>query len=426
MERLNVAIETLGCRLNISESGTFADQFKELGHEVGKIRENMDLVLINTCSVTEKAEATCRNIIRKAKKVSPKARIVVVGCYAQTAADEIKEKLEVDLVLGSFEKNNLFEYLKELDGNKHIHVEKNDSFFTSRSTKAEGHTRAFLKIQDGCNYVCSYCIIPRARGKSRSLNMEEVLREANLILDEGFKEIIITGVNIGDYHDGDKGLKELLSEILKLDRLERLRLSSIEPNILDEDFIKMLCESKKVMNHFHVPLQNGDDEILKSMRRKYSVSEYKTVIQNIKKYFPEAGIGADVIVGFPGETDQQYQNTKNLIEEMPITHLHVFPFSARKKTIAYNMDGKVHDQTKKDRAKELILIGEKKLEDFLKEQVGKSFKVLFEQRNKEGHFTGFTPHYLKVKVRTNYELNNLIKDVKIVDSMGDTLIGELL
>ncbi|OFZ49146.1 MAG: tRNA (N(6)-L-threonylcarbamoyladenosine(37)-C(2))-methylthiotransferase MtaB [Bdellovibrionales bacterium RIFOXYB1_FULL_37_110] len=421
-----VAIETLGCRLNISESGTFADQFRERGYAIGKLRENVDVVLINTCCVTQKAEATCRNLIRKAKNQAPKAKIVVVGCYAQTAYDDIKKNLDVDLVLGSFEKSYLFKYLDEIEATHAIHVEKNKNFFSSRSTKAEGHTRAFLKIQDGCNYVCSYCIIPRARGESRSLPVHEVLKEATLVIDEGFKEIIITGVNIGDYKDGDKNLLDLTNALLLLKKLERLRLSSIEPNMLTKDFLQTLASNHKVMDHFHVPLQSGDDEILQKMRRKYEVKDYEQVIKNIKAYFPNAGVGADVIVGFPGETNQHYQNTKKLIEALPITHLHVFPFSKRKKTLAFSMPDEVNDKVKKDRVLELIEIGEKKLIQFAKDQEGKTFKVLFEKRNKNGFFEGFTSNFLNVLLETKEDLNNQIIKVKIKKAVRDDLLGEIV
>ena len=425
VNKRKVAIETLGCRLNISESGTFADQFRERGYEIGKLRENVDVVLINTCCVTQKAEATCRNLIRKAKTKAKDAKIVVVGCYAQTAYEEIKNNLDVDLVLGSFEKSNLFKYLDEIETANSIHVDKNKKFFSSRSTKAEGHTRAFLKIQDGCNYVCSYCIIPRARGESQSLPVVDVLKEAALVLDEGFKEIIITGVNIGDYQDDGQNLLALIHELLELKKLERLRLSSIEPNILTKNFLSSLASNTKIMDHFHVPLQSGDDEILGKMRRKYNTKDYEQVVTNIKKYFPSAGIGADVIVGFPGETNWHYQNTKKLIESLPITHLHVFPFSKRKKTLAYNMPDEVNDKIKKDRVLELIALGEKKINQFAKDQEGKTFRVLFEKRNKNGFFEGFTSNFLNVLLETSMNLNNQIKEVKIKNAIQDDLIGEI-
>ena len=426
MNKKKVAIETLGCRLNISESGTFADQFRERGYEIGKLRENVDIVLINTCCVTQKAEATCRNLIRKAKTKASKAKIIVVGCYAQTAYEEIKKNLDVDLVLGSFEKSNLFKYLDEIEATPSIHIEKSKNFFSSRSTKAEGHTRAFLKIQDGCNYVCSYCIIPRARGESQSLPINKVIKEATLVLNEGFKEIIITGVNIGDYVDGDKNLLTLTHELLRLPKLERLRLSSVEPNVLTESFLSSLSSNQKVMDHFHVPLQSGDDEILQKMRRKYRARDYENVIKNIKTYFPNAGVGADVIVGFPGETNQHYQNTKKLIETLPITHLHVFPFSKRKKTLAYNMPDEVNDKVKKDRVLELIELGEKKLFQFAKAQEGKICKVLFEKKNKNGFFEGFTSNFLNVLLDTVEDVNNKIIEVKIKKAMQDNLLGEIL
>ncbi|CAN0021315.1 unnamed protein product, partial [Chrysoparadoxa australica] len=317
-----VSFHTLGCRLNFSETGSIAQGFKDRGYDVVDFGEPADVSFINTCTVTDGADSSCRNLIRKAHRASPEGKIVVAGCYAQMDAPRITKMTGVDLVLGTSEKYKVFEYLDE-DQEDVIHIDKTASFYGAATSEADGHTRAFLKIQDGCNYVCSFCIIPQARGRSRALPIKDALNEAKSVLAKGFQEIVLTGVNIGEYeaNTGER-LSDLITELFALDGLKRLRLGSVEPNTFTDELLDVLASSSKFMEHFHIPLQSGDDEILKQMRRKYDVEFYRKVIGKIIARFPDAGVGADMIAGFPGETEEQFQNTFNLVKELPITHFH--------------------------------------------------------------------------------------------------------
>lgn len=421
-----VALHTLGCRLNSSETGSIAQGFKDRGFEIVDFGESADVVFINTCTVTDAADSTCRNLIRKAHTSSPEGKIVVAGCYAQMEPEKIAGMQGVDLVLGNSEKYKVFEYLDE-DSENQIHVDKSWEFFGAATTTADSHTRAFLKIQDGCNYVCSFCIIPFARGRSRAISIADAVLEAKKLVSSGFKEIVLTGVNIGEYEQssGEK-LPDLVASLLAIDGLERFRLSSVEPNTITDELIEVLKSSPKVQDHFHIPLQSGDDEILKNMRRKYSVADYKRTINKIMSAFPNAGIGADMIVGFPGETKEQFENTFNLARELPITHFHVFPYSKRKNTTAAKMENHIHHGEKKSRVKSLLMFGDAKLSLFTEDQVGKKTKVLFEKRNKLGFFEGYSSNYIRVQVQTDLDLSNQIAEVYISRIENGKLVGELL
>jgi threonylcarbamoyladenosine tRNA methylthiotransferase MtaB len=421
-----VALHTLGCRLNTAETGSIAQGFKDRGYDIVDFGENADVVFINTCTVTDAADSTCRNLIRKAYNSSPEAKIVVAGCYAQMEPERISGMQGVDLVLGNTEKYKVFEYLNEEDANQ-IHVDKSWEFFSAATTQADSHTRAFLKIQDGCDYVCSYCIIPFARGRSRAISVAEAVSQAKKLVSDGFKEIVLTGVNIGEYEQtsGEK-LHHLVAGILAIDGLERFRLSSVEPNTITDELIEVLKSSSKVQDHFHIPLQSGDDDILSAMRRKYTVADYKKIINKLMAAFPNAGIGADVIVGFPGETKAQFENTFGLLKDLPITHFHVFPYSKRKNTTAAKIENHIHHAEKKARAKTLLMFGEAKLNLFSEDQVGKRTKVLFERRNKEGLFEGYSSNYVRVQVRTDLDLSNQTCDVYLAGFENGKLTGELL
>jgi threonylcarbamoyladenosine tRNA methylthiotransferase MtaB len=421
-----VALHTLGCRLNLSETGSIAQGFKDRGYDIVEFGEAADVVFINTCTVTDAADSTCRNLIRKAHTSSPEGKIVVAGCYAQMEPEKISNMQGVDLVLGNTEKYKVFEYLDEEDTNQ-IHVDKSWEFFGAATTTADSHTRAFLKIQDGCNYVCSFCVIPFARGRSRAISVENAVIEAKKLVAQGFKEIVLTGVNIGEYEQasGEK-LHDLVEHVSAVEGLERFRLSSVEPNTITDELIAVLKKSNKVMDHFHIPLQSGDDEILKSMRRKYSVSDYKKIINKIMMAFPNAGIGADIIVGYPGESKEQFENTFNLLKELPITHFHVFPYSKRKNTTASKMENHIHSATKKERVKTLTMFGNAKLNLFAEDQVGKKTKVLFERRNKAGLFEGYSSNYVRVQVATDLDLSNVERDVFITGVADGKCTGELV
>jgi threonylcarbamoyladenosine tRNA methylthiotransferase MtaB len=421
-----VALHTLGCRLNTSETGSIAQGFKDRGYDIVEFGEPADVVFINTCTVTDAADSTCRNLIRKAHGSSPEGKIVVAGCYAQMEPEKIAGMQGVDLVLGNSEKYKVFEYLDEESENA-IHVDKSWQFYGAATTTADSHTRAFLKIQDGCNYVCAFCIIPFARGRSRAITVADAVIEAKKLVSQGFKEIVLTGVNIGEYEQasGEK-LHDLVAQVLAVDGLERFRLSSVEPNTITDELLEVLKSSPKVLDHFHIPLQSGDDEILKAMRRKYTVADYKKVIGKIMAAFPNAGIGADVIVGFPGETKEQFESTFNLLKELPMTHFHVFPYSKRKNTTASKMDNHIHSTEKKNRVKTLNMFGDAKLNMFSEDQIGKRTKVLFERRNKSGNFEGYSSNYVRVQVVTEQELSNVEREVLITGMDNGKLVGELL
>ena len=421
-----VSFHTLGCRLNFSESGTIAQGFAKRGFEIVAFGEKSDVTFINTCTVTDSADSTCRNIIRKAHRASPEGQIVVAGCYSQMDPHVLSEMKGVDLILGTHEKNKVFDYLEDNKGEK-IHIEKSNEFFKAQTTPSDSHTRAFLKIQDGCNYVCSFCIIPKARGRSRAISIRSVLSQAKEIVQDGFKEIVLTGVNIGEYEEasGEK-LHHLVEAILELEGLERFRLSSVEPNTMSEDLLKVLSSSKKSLPHFHLPLQSGDNEILKSMRRKYLVEDYENIISKVKSYFPKASFGADVMVGYPGETGQQFLNTYKLIEKLNLTHLHVFPYSKRKETTAAKLEDQIHYEEKKSRVKKLIELGEKNLSHFMDKRVGESASVLFEQKDKTGLWEGHTEDFFKIKLKSEANLKNKILKTRLIKKVENTFFGEFL
>lgn len=421
-----VALNTLGCRLNLSETGSLAQGFVDRGYEIVPFGEQADVVFINTCTVTDSADSTCRNLIRKAHKSSPEGKIVVAGCYAQMEPERIAGMQGVDLVLGNTEKYKVFDYLSEESGES-IKVDKTWEFYGAATTEADSHTRAFLKIQDGCNYVCSFCIIPFARGRSRAISVKEAKKQAMELVTKGFKEVVLTGVNIGEYErSSGERLSDLVRALLAIDGLERLRLSSVEPNTITDELLDVLEDSPKFMDHFHIPLQSGDDEILKLMRRRYSVKDYHKIIEKVMKRFPKAGVGADVIVGFPGETNEQFMNTYNLTRDLPLTHFHVFPYSKRKNTTAAKLENHIPHHVKKDRVRALIHLGDAKLRMFAEDQVGSLSQVLFERRDKNGLWSGHTTNYVRVKVESTLDLSNQIHTVSLDSAEGETIKGSLL
>lgn len=419
-----VSFHTLGCRLNMSETGEIAQKFVDKGYKVVSFGDEADVTFLNTCTVTDGADSSCRNLIRKAQKYSPEGKVVVAGCYAQMEADKIKAMKGVDLILGTNEKYKVFDYIDEEEDSL-IKIDKTNEFWGAVTTKADSHTRSFLKIQDGCNYVCSFCIIPFARGRSRTITVADAITNANKLVGEGFKEIVLTGVNIGEYEStsGEK-LVDLVEGVATVKGLKRLRLSSVEPNTMSKDLLELLKKVDIYQDHFHVPMQSGSDEILKSMRRKYDVDFYKKTINMIKEYFPNASIGADMIVGYPGESTEDFNKTYNLAKELGITHFHVFPYSKRKNTTAAKMDNHIQADEKKKRVKTLIALGDENLYEFSKKQIGKTSDVLFESL-KDGFYEGYTSNYVKVKVKSDIDLKNQIKKIKLIDMDGKKLIGEL-
>lgn len=420
-----VAFHTLGCRLNFSESGSIAQGFVDRGYEVVDFGHPADVVFLNTCTVTDGADSTCRNLIRKAQNSSPEAKIVVAGCYAQMEADKIKAMEGVDLILGTSEKYKVFEYLDSED-TLQVHIDKSSEFFGAATTLADSHTRAFLKIQDGCNYVCSFCIIPFARGRSRAISVKEALNEAKSLAQSGFKEIVLTGVNIGEYESasGEK-LVDLVKAVVDLPEIQRLRLGSVEPNTMTRDLLETLKASGKCQDHFHIPLQSGSDVILSSMRRKYRISDYQEIQKMVQEYFPNAAFGADVIVGYPGETEEEFLKTFNFLRNSPITHFHVFPYSKRKGTTAAKLENQIQSAVKKERVRTLMMLGEAKLDEYSANMVGKESEVLFEAEA-DGYWEGYSSNYLRVKVKSAEDLKNQIRPVRMTTYVGGKLLGDIL
>ena len=417
-----VAFHTLGCKLNFSETSTIARNLKDNGYQKVEFTDSANVYVINTCSVTANADKECRTIVKNAMKANPEGFVVVVGCYAQLKPQEIAEMEGVDLVLGAAEKFNIAEYLDDINKKEETIVhscEIEEADFYVGSYSIGDRTRAFLKVQDGCDYKCTYCTIPLARGISRSDTVENVIKNANEIAQKGIKEIVLTGVNIGDYGKGEFGNKkhehtflELVQELDQVDAIERIRISSIEPNILKNETIDFVSKSNRFVPHFHIPLQSGSDEILKKMKRRYLSNLYLDRVTKIREVMPNACIGVDVIVGFPGETEELFMETYNFLNELPISYLHVFTYSERDNTEAIEFEGVVDQGERKRRNKMLRILSEKKRQAFYQSQLNSTQKVLWEHDNKDGKMFGFTENYVKVQTDFNPELVN---ETQIVD-----------
>jgi len=396
-----VAIHTLGCKLNYSESSTIVRQLESNGFTKVDFTEESDIYIINTCSVTDNADKKCRTTVKAVLKQNPEAYVVVIGCYAQLKPKEISEIPGVDMVLGAAEKFNMIEHLHSLQKEEKAIVFNKNIKETQEFVPAFSYgdrTRSFLKVQDGCDYFCSFCTIPLARGKSRNASVAETVAKAKEVADTNIKEVVITGVNIGDFgadQDYAETLYDLLLELDKVEGIERYRISSIEPNLLTNEIIDFVSASDKFVPHFHIPLQSGDDEILLKMRRKYLSELYADRIARIKKRMPNSCIGVDVIVGFPGETEEHFLNTYNFLNELDISYLHVFPYSERNNTTAKKMEGKVLKADKMERAKRLRILSEKKKRYFYETQLGKSMQVLWEEERQGDNMQGFSENYVR-------------------------------
>ena len=413
-----VAFYTLGCKLNFSETSTIGRQLVNIGFTKTEFENKADLYVINTCSVTENANRECRRIIRKAKKNSPEAFIVVTGCFAQLKPKEISDIEGVDMVLGANEKFNLPKLLTDLKTLETTQVhgcEINDlDYFSSYSLN--DRTRSFMKIQDGCDYPCTYCTIPLARGKSRCDSIENIIKNANDIADKGIKEIVITGVNIGEFKDknDNRNFSDLVKELDKVEKIERYRISSIEPNLISDEVIQLVKNSEKFMPHFHIPMQSGSDIVLGKMKRRYQTKLYRTKIEKIVSEVKDVCIGADVIVGFPGETNEEFDKTLNFIKDLPLSYLHVFTYSERENTLAINMDGVVSKIDRADRSKQLRILSNKLQRAFYEKYIDTEHTALFEQENKHGYLFGFTDNYIKIKTPFNDNLCRTKKQVKLI------------
>ncbi len=432
-----VAFHTLGCKLNFSETSTIARGFVSEGFKRVEFSEPADIYVINTCSVTENADKRFRTVVRQALKMNPDAFVAAIGCYAQLKPEELAAVDGVDLVLGATEKFKITSYINELlnspdrnQGHGQIHsCEIADADFYVGSYAIGDRTRAFLKVQDGCDYKCTYCTIPLARGISRSDTLDNVLDNAKEIAAQDIKEIVLTGVNIGDYGKGEFGNKkhehtflDLIKALDEVDGVERLRISSIEPNLLKNETIAFVAESRSFVPHFHIPLQSGSDEILKQMRRRYLSDLYVDRVEQIKRLMPDACIGVDVIVGFPGETEKQFLETYHFLNELDISYLHVFTYSERDNTLAAEMKESVPKEIRHKRSKMLRGLSAKKRRAFYESQIGSSRTVLFEGENKEGYIHGFTENYVKVKAPWDPSLVNTLHGIKLTEIDEDGLV----
>jgi len=427
-----IAFYTLGCKLNFSETSTIARNFVDEGFKRVPFEETADVYVINTCSVTDNADKRFKTIVKNALKKNHDAFLIAVGCYAQLKPEELAAVDGVDLVLGATEKFNVTSYINDLTKNNigEVHsCEISEADFYVGSYSIGDRTRAFLKVQDGCDYKCTYCTIPLARGISRSDTLENVINNAKEISSKGIKEIVLTGVNIGDYGKGEFGNKKhehtFLELVKKLDEVEgihRLRISSIEPNLLKDETIDFVSKSSSFVPHFHIPLQSGSDELLKKMKRRYILKTYTDRVAKIKKVMPNACIGVDVIVGFPGETDELFLETYNYLNEMNISYLHVFTYSERPNTEAVNFEGIIPKKTRAKRSKMLRGLSAKKRRSFYESQLGNTATVLFENENKEGFINGFTENYVKVKTPWKPKLANTLKSIVLKEIDQDGLV----
>lgn len=408
-----VALHTLGCKLNFSETSTIGKEFLTKGFDIVDLKDDADIYLFNTCTVTENAERECRQLVRRVLRNNPSAFIIVTGCYAQMRPEEIARIDGVDVVLGSNEKFKIFSILEDFEKKELscIYVspteELSNQFGMASSSDADQRTRAYFKIQDGCDYKCSFCTIPLARGLSRSMQPDLLISEFKKLIEKGYKEIILTGVNVGDYGKSfNTNLFQLLIKLISVDGDFRIRISSIEPNLLTDDIIALTKQSEKLCNHFHIPLQSGSQSILKAMQRRYTTEDYKRVIHRVKESIPDAGIGVDVIVGFPGESEEEFLETHNFIRELPVSYLHVFTYSERPDTKAILLPDVVDHSVRKRRNHILRILSEKKRNQFYNEMIGKELEVLFEAENYDGLMKGFSSNYIRVQHNFEPDLIN--------------------
>ena len=419
-----VAFYTLGCKLNFSETSTIARLFEDGGFAKVEFEDKPDIFVINTCSVTENADKKCKQLVKRAKKIAPESMVIILGCYAQLKPEEISQIPGVDLVLGANEKFNVLAHLEKKNEVQIVHenIKHTHDFIPSHSFG--DRTRSFLKVQDGCDYYCTFCTIPLARGKSRNASIAQTIREAQKIAKTEVKEVVLTGVNIGDFgQGGEENFYSLIQELDQVEGIDRFRISSIEPNLLSHEIIAFCLEkAQRFVPHFHIPLQSGSDQILEKMRRKYLTGLYAERVDQIKSINPDTCIGVDVIVGFPGETDDDFLATVHFLKDLDISYLHVFTYSERANTGAPKLGTKVPMETRRERSKILHLLSDRKKQAFYQTQVGKNKTVLFEQEENEGLLYGFTENYVKVKTPYDARLINQIVAVQLTEIDRDGLM----
>lgn len=423
------SLHTLGCRLNQAETAIIAKILSDDGYEIVEWGQPADLTVINTCTVTEQADSKCRQAVRQAIRRNPNGFVAVVGCYSQIASETISRIEGVDLVVGNEHKLRLIDYIDGLDKCDppvmvHSSNISRDDFVIDSVGLYDHHARANLKLQDGCDFVCSFCIIPRARGRARSRKFSDILNEAQKLSDMGYREIVLTGVNIGTYSSDGHSFLDVIEGLEAVDGIDRIRISSIEPTTIGHEVIDYMTTSAKLCHHLHIPLQSGDDEILEAMCRKHTAREFADFVELAVKRIPDVGIGTDVMVGFPGEGDDQFRATQKLLADLPLEYFHVFTYSDRDSTPASRMPNKVDHHVKKERSRIMIEIGERKRYAFYERYIGKPVEVLFETNNGYS-WTGFTSNYMRVRVTSDISLRNEIRSVIPSGIDGDTLMGDL-
>jgi threonylcarbamoyladenosine tRNA methylthiotransferase MtaB len=424
-----VNFHTLGCRLNQAESAIISSSLKEKGYTIVKEDDTADIAIINTCTVTEQADAKCRQVVRKNIRKNPQTKIAVIGCYAQMDVPAIKKIEGVDLIIGNEYKLQIADIIETIEkGNEPqvIHSKKisNNEFTIDSIASPDSLTRANLKIQDGCNFVCSFCIIATARGPARSRKFEDIILEAKKLVQMGYQEIVLTGVNIGTYQQNNKSFIDLLTALEQIENLNRLRISSIEPTTVTKELIDFMANSKIICPYLHIPLQSGDDKILQEMRRKHSSKEFADIINYAHQKIKNVGIGTDVMVGFPGEDEESFKLTKKFLADIPLSYFHVFSYSDRKGTTSYNLKPKVDFHEKKKRSKILNDISSREKRTFLTKFKNTQMDVLFEEE-RNGYWEGFTGNYMRVRVANKGNLKNKICSVTLRNVEGEKLIGEL-
>jgi threonylcarbamoyladenosine tRNA methylthiotransferase MtaB len=427
-----VALHTLGCKLNYAETSAIGKQFLDRGYEIVALGEQADVCVVNTCSVTARANRECRQIIRRALRTANNPVVVVTGCYAQLEPEEVASIDGVDLVLGSREKNRIFEHIEILEKAPAPRVfvsdiGASDDFGPAWSTEAGSRTRAYLKVQDGCDYTCSFCTIPLARGKSRSLPVEAVVAQARDLVKQGYQEIILTGVNVGDYgRKAGTGLLDLLHALCEVKGLARLRISSIEPNLLTDEIISFVADHQVMCKHFHIPLQSGSNEMLHAMRRRYTTQQYAALVGRIREQMPDCGIGVDVIVGFPGETDEQFEETYRFLNDLPVSYLHVFTYSERPNTPAAFFADPIPAAKRSKRNEMLRLLSVKKRDAFYRSMIGRKVTVLTETDVEGDRRFGFTDNYVRVAVPLNGVEDNVLVKALLEDVEFGCCIGNVI
>ena len=426
-----IALHTLGCKLNYAETAAIGKQFTGNGYTVVGIDDCADAVVINSCSVTSSADRECRQLVRRALRHSPNAFVAVVGCYAQLQAEQLAAIQGVDLVLGTKDKFSLFNLIDKSKKKTHADIlvsciGESMQFESASSAGYEERTRAFLKVQDGCDYSCTYCTIPLARGKSRSAAALDIVQLAREAVEYGYREVVLTGVNVGDYGRNDgTNLLTLLKPLVLVDGLMRIRISSIEPNLLTDELLDFWFAENKLCNHWHIPLQSGSDTILRAMRRRYLTEVYTDRVERIKSHIPSAGIGTDIIVGFPGETNELFEETYNYLFHLPVTYFHVFSYSERPNTPASVLAQKIDPHIKAERSKRLHILSDQKRCDFYHSFIGKTIPVLFESHHADGTVSGLTEEYMRVDVKSDSHITNEILNVTIQEAYADKCIGIL-